>query len=228
MSADDQDRDGVSELELVWHDGHRRADGLLVAVHGFAEHPAAALQLGSLLDPGHAYRVCGPVAPLEVGRHKRAFYRSTHRMTPDPASLATAVDGIRGAITAAAEIAGVAVPDIVLVGMSQGAGLAAAAALGRSEMSVPRRLVLFSGRPYPDGLVDWDLGSAAGTRVFAAHGTADTLSPLPEMRAFLDKAVAAGVHVDWHTHPHGHTLDPESVAAASRWLASPPAVDGQA
>jgi predicted esterase len=207
-----------TELELVWHDGHRRGAGLLVVLHGFADHPGAALQLGSLLDPGGDFRICAPVGPIEVNTHKRAFYRSTSRMTPEPSSFAAAISGIEKAIVAASARCSMGPDQVVLAGMSQGAGLAAIAALGRSGIPAPRGLVLFSGRPYPDELVEWDLGSAPKTRIFAAHGTADRLSPAAEMRSFLDRATAHRIDVTWQTHPYGHTLHADSITAASRWL----------
>lgn len=205
-------------FELVWHDGHRRGAGLLIVLHGFAEHPAAALQLGSLLDPGRIFRICAPVGPLTLGDYKRGFYASTSRMTPDPESLTAAINGIDLAIHAASTKCGIDPQHVVLAGMSQGAGLAAIATLGRSERPAPRGLVLFSARPYPDDLVDWDFASAVDTRIFAAHGTADKLSPAPIMRSFLDQAAEHHIDVTWRTHALGHTLDVESVAAASRWL----------
>lgn len=219
MSERGADRNlSVVGTELVWHDGHQRGTGLLVVVHGFAEHPSAALQLGSLLDPGHRYRVCAPVGTVAAGRHKLAFYRSTARMTPDPESFGAAVAGIRSAIVTASDEAGVAPADVVLAGMSQGAGLAAAAALGAGEGPAPGRLILFSGRPYPDDLVAWDFAARAGGRIFAAHGTADRLSPSDAMQAFLARAAAAGLDVTVHLHTYGHTIDADSVATASRWL----------
>lgn len=207
-----------TELDLIWHDGHRRGAGLLIVVHGFAEHPTAALQLGSLLDPRHAFRVCAPVGTVPAGRHKLAFYRSTSRMTPEPASFHDAVRAIRSAVERACAETGTEIDRAVLVGMSQGAGLAVAAALGRSDRSAPGRLVLFSGRPYPDELVEWDFPARGGMRIFAAHGTTDRLSPHAAMRAFLEQAERSGITVDWRTHHHGHTLDPDSVSAAARWL----------
>lgn len=106
----------------------------------------------------------------------------------------------------------------MLSGISQGAGLAAAATLGRSDTPAPCRLILFSGRSYPEDLVEWDFASASKTRVFAAHGKADTLSPVAPMRSFLDQAATHLIDVTWQTHPYGHTLDAHSLAAAATWL----------
>ncbi|MDG2113925.1 MAG: dienelactone hydrolase family protein [Actinomycetota bacterium] len=208
----------VLEPELLWHDAHGRGEKLMVVVHGFGEHPVAALLLGSLLDPRRRYRICAPVSPLDVGPHKRTFYRSASRMSPDPESFAAAVDHVDRAIDAACVEVETDRRDVALVGFSQGGGLAAAVNYRRSPSIPAAAVVLFSARTYPPDLVDWDLAAAAGTRLFAGHGIRDRLSPSDDMQAFLEHMSAAGVDVTWVEHQYGHALDPDTVAAASRWL----------
>lgn len=204
--------------DLVWHDAHARGEGLMVLLHGFAEHPMAALLLGSILDPERRYRLCAPAGPLTLGSHKRAFYSSASRMKPDEESFAEATVGVDRAIEAACSKAEVERSDMVLVGFSQGAGLAMVAALRQSEYPPPRALIVFSCRPYPDGLVAWDFAAADGLRMFAGHGTRDRMSPLGELRVLFDAASDHGVDVTWAEHPYGHTLPALTAAAASDWL----------
>jgi predicted esterase len=204
--------------ELVWHDAHRQGAGLMVVLHGFAEHPVAALQLGSMLDPRRRYAVCAPVAPIRVGDHKRAFYRSKSRMEPDPASFGAARLGVGAAVDRACAELSVERGSMVLVGFSQGGGLALAEALGRSSSPAPGSTILFSARPYPHDLVDWDYSRAEGMALFVAHGIRDRLSPLADLQAFFERVDPARCDPVWRTHPFGHTLEPASVAAASEWL----------
>ena len=207
-----------NDKELVWHDAHRGSEGLMVVLHGAAEHPVAALQLGSILDPRRRFRVCAPVSPLTVGDHKRAFYRSKSPMEPQGDSFRSAASFVRRAVDGACDHADVGKADVVLVGFSQGAGLATIAALGASDSPPPGTVIVFSSRPYPDELVEWDFARAVGCRMFFAHGTRDRLSPLRELRSFVERFEAHAADVTWQTHPYGHTLEPETIAAATRWL----------
>ena len=210
----------ADDPELLWHDGHGRGAGLMVVLHGFAEHPVSALMLGSMLDPERRFRVCAPMSPLTAGSHKRSFYRSESRMAPDPDSFAAAVSHVDRAIDAACEQAAVDRSAVVLVGFSQGGGLAMAVNYRRSVSAAVAAVVVFSSRFYPPELGDWDFAAASGTRMFAAHGRADRLSPFDEMRDFLAPLDGHGIDVTWSEHRYGHILDADSVGAASRWVYS--------
>jgi len=207
-----------NDTELVWHDAHSRGEGLMVVLHGAAEHPVAAMQVGSMLDPRRRFRVCAPVSAVQVGEHKRSFYRSRSPMQPRVDSFRAAVGFVSRSIDAACAVTSHDRADVVLVGFSQGAGLATIATLGRSQLPPSRTVILFSSRPYPDELVDWDLTRAASCQLFLAHGTRDRLSPLSELRSFVDRVEAHGADVTWQLHPYGHTLEPGTIAAATGWL----------
>ena len=89
-----------NKLELLWHDGHQRESGLMVVLHGFAEHPTAALQLGAMIDTEYRYRICAPHGPIKVAASKYAFYRSVSRMNPDPEDFNGARFAIHDAVEA--------------------------------------------------------------------------------------------------------------------------------
>ena len=207
-----------NKLELLWHDGHQRESGLMVVLHGFAEHPTAALQLGAMIDTEHRYRICAPHGPIKVAASKYAFYRSVSRMNPDPEDFNGARFAIHDAVEAAQATEGVDAADTVLVGFSQGAGLASLAALSKVKSTNVRALIVFGCRVYSDELVEWDFDATQNIRIFAAHGTKDSLSPMADVKEFFNQVGAKGADVTWETHPHGHSLSAENISTASRWL----------
>jgi len=93
-----------NDTELVWHDAHSRGEGLMVVLHGAAEHPVAAMQVGSMLDPRRRFRVCAPVSAVQVGEHKRSFYRSRSPMQPRVDSFRAAVGFVSRSIDAACAV----------------------------------------------------------------------------------------------------------------------------
>ncbi len=206
------------KLELLWHDGHQRESGLMVVLHGFAEHPTAALQLGAMIDTEHRYRICAPHGPIKVAASKYAFYRSVSRMNPDPEDFNRARFVIHDAVEAAQATEGVDAADTVLVGFSQGAGLASLAALSKVKSANVRALIVFGCRVYSDELVEWDFDTTQNIRIFAAHGIKDSLSPMADVEEFFNQVGAKGADVTWETHPHGHSLSAENISTASRWL----------
>jgi predicted esterase len=190
----------------------------MVVLHGFAEHPTAALQLGAMIDTEYRYRICAPHGPIKVAASKYAFYRSVSRMNPDPEDFNGARFAIHDAVEAAQATEGVDAADTVLVGFSQGAGLASLAALSKVKSTNVRALIVFGCRVYSDELVEWDFDTTQNIRIFAAHGIKDSLSPMADVKEFFNQVGAKGADVTWETHPHGHSLSAENISTASRWL----------
>ena len=204
------------ELQLLWHEGHQRGAHLMVVLHGFAEHPTAALQLGAMLDPERNYQICAPHGPIEVAANKYAFYKSESRMTPNPDDFASAQLSIASAIENAQTEANV--DEVVIVGFSQGAGLASLATFSKTKKYHVHSLIVFGCRTYPEGLANYDLDAARDLHVYAGHGSNDRLSPSIEVKEFFDRLANRGVDVTWETHPYGHCLYPRHIEAASLWL----------
>ncbi len=204
------------ELQLLWHDGHQRGSGLMVVLHGFAEHPAAALQLGAMLDPERQYQICAPHGPIEVAANKYAFYRSESRMSPNPQDFASAQVSIAATIEMAQTIANC--DEVVIAGFSQGAGLASVATFSQAKNYQVHSLIVFGCRIYPEELFAWDADSARDVHVYAGHGVKDRLSPAVEVKEFFDHLELRGADVTWQTHPYGHCLYPQHIEGASHWL----------
>jgi len=123
---------------------------------------------------------------------------------------------VRGATAAVEEIAATS-PRPLLLGFSQGAGIAVGVALLRPDLAAG--VLSFSG--VARALEDQDhapMEKLRGFPVFAAHGLDDPLLPIElgrDLRATLE---ALGLDVEWHEYPMEHMVIPEEIEDARRWL----------
>src|SRR5438105_3966182 len=189
-----------------------RAPGLsrtLILLHGYGADERDLLPIAHELDPRlRAVSLQGPVA---LGGPMRAWFNLSQdmqgRISFDAEEARTAV---QGAIAAVEEIAA-ASPRPLLLGFSQGAGIAVGLALLRPELvagvlslsGVARALEARDHAP-PERI--------AGLPVFAAHGLQDPLLPISLGRGLRDELVRLGADLEWHEYPMGHMVIPEEIA----------------
>jgi len=195
-----------------------RAPGLsrtLILLHGYGADERDLLPIAHALDPRlRAVSLQGSVA---LGGPMRAWFNleqdARGRITFDADAARAAV---RGATAAVEEVAATS-PRPLLLGFSQGAGIAVGVALLRPDLAAG--VLSFSG--VARALEDQDhapVEKLRGFPVFAAHGLDDPLLPIElgrELRATLE---ALGLDVDWHEYPMEHMVIPEEIEDARRWL----------
>ena len=195
-----------------------RAPGLsrtLILLHGYGADERDLLPIAHALDPRlRAVSLQGPVA---LGGPMRAWFPlgqdARGRITFDADAARAAV---RSATAAVEEIAATS-PRPLLLGFSQGAGIALGVALLRPDLAAG--VLSFSG--VARALEDQDhapVEKLRGFPVFAAHGLDDPLLPIElgrDLRATLE---ALGLDVEWHEYPMEHMVIPEEIEDARRWL----------
>jgi len=195
-----------------------RAPGLsrtLILLHGYGADERDLLPIAHALDPRlRAVSLQGSVA---LGGPMRAWFNlgqdARGRITFDADAARAAV---RGATAAVEEIAATS-PRPLLLGFSQGAGIAVGVALLRPDLAAG--VLSFSG--VARALEDQDhapMEKLRGFPVFAAHGLDDPLLPIElgrDLRATLE---ALGLDVEWHEYPMEHMVIPEEIEDARRWL----------
>ena len=195
-----------------------RAPGLsrtLILLHGYGADERDLLPIAHALDPRlRAVSLQGPVA---LGGPMRAWFNlgqdARGRITFDADAARAAV---RGATAAVEEIAATS-PRPLLLGFSQGAGIALGVALLRPDLAAG--VLSFSG--VARALEDQDhapVEKLRGFPVFAAHGLDDPLLPIElgrDLRATLE---ALGLDLEWHEYPMEHMVIPEEIEDARRWL----------
>ena len=195
-----------------------RAPGLsrtLILLHGYGADERDLLPIAHALDPRlRAVSLQGPVA---LGGPMRAWFNlgqdARGRITFDADAARAAV---RSATAAVEEIAATS-PRPLLLGFSQGAGIALGVALLRPDLAAG--VLSFSG--VARALEDQDhapVEKLRGFPVFAAHGLDDPLLPIElgrDLRATLE---ALGLDLEWHEYPMEHMVIPEEIEDARRWL----------
>jgi phospholipase/carboxylesterase len=194
-----------------------RAPGLsrtLVLLHGYGADERDLLPIAHELDPRlRAVSLQGPIAlsgPMRAWFNLSQDLQGRISFNPDEARAA-----VQSAIGALEEIAAGS-PRPLLLGFSQGAGIALGAALLRPELV--SGVLSLSG--VARALEDRDhapLQALKGLRVFAAHGEQDPLLPISLGRGLRDELIRLGVAVEWHEYPMGHMVIPEEIEDARAW-----------
>ena len=186
----------------------------LILLHGFGADEHDLLPLAHELDP--RLRAVSLQAPLSLGGGARAWFNLTmgpRGMSFDAHEVRAGVEGAVGAVEEIARIS----PRPILLGFSQGAGMALSVALRRPELA--SAVISLSG--VLRALEPHDLAPAdklRGFPVFAAHGLQDPLVPLALGRGIRDELRRLGLALEWHEYPMGHAIIPQELADLRTWL----------
>jgi phospholipase/carboxylesterase len=195
-----------------------RAPGLsrtLVLLHGYGAHEHDLLPIAHELDP--RLRVVSLQGPVALGGPMRAWFNLTQdprgRLSFDLAEARAAVQVVAEAVE---EIAAGS-PKPLMLGFSQGAGIALGVSLLRPGLA--GGVLSLSG--VARTLDERDHAPAEQLRgfpVFAAHGVDDPLIPIALGRKLRDDLTRLGLEVEWHEYPMGHSVLPEELDDARQWL----------
>jgi phospholipase/carboxylesterase len=187
----------------------------VILLHGYGADEHDLLPIAHELDP--RLRAVSLQAPVSLGGGMRAWFNLTmgpRGMSFDDREVRAGVDA---AVAAVEEIAKTS-PRPILLGFSQGGGMAVSVALRRPELAAA--VLSFSG--VLRALEPADLAPAdklRGFPVFAAHGTQDPLVPIALGRVVRDELVRLGLDLEWHEYETGHTVIPRELDDARTWLA---------
>ena len=161
------------------------------------------------------------VRPVTIngGYAMRAWY-DIRDLTPagrdDEAGFAEARARIEGCIARERD-AGIAAGRIVLAGFSQGGAVALHVGL-RHEAALGGIIALSCYLPLRDRLAGEMTPANRATPILMCHGTQDEVV-LPRFGELSrDVLQAAGLAVEWHDYPMGHSVCPSEIGEISRWL----------
>ena len=196
--------------ETAAHESSRAPTLLLL--HGTGGDENDLLPLGAALLPG-----AGMLSPrgnvLERGAPR--FFRRIAEGVLDQEDLARRTGELATFIGRASQRYGFPAGNVVAVGFSNGANIAASVLLRRR--GVLRAAVLLSPMlPFePDALPD-----LSGTAVFIGAGRADPIVPVAQVERLAEMLRQAGADVAVHWEPGGHAIAEREVDAAREWLAT--------
>jgi phospholipase/carboxylesterase len=180
--------------------------------------------LGLPAEP--AVRFVFPHAPyrpvtLNGGYVMRAWYDigpGTNGFTQNRTHLDEAEAALR-ALVAREAGRGIDTRRIVLGGFSQGATVALQTGL-RFGQPLAGLLILSVAAAHAAELAAGVHPANAATPLFLAHGSADPLVPFALGCAAHAALAAAGLTVEWHSYPMGHSVCPEEIRDIGRWLSA--------
>ena len=186
----------------------------LVLLHGYGADERDLVPLALELD--RTLPVVSLQGPLSLGGGMRAWY---HLQQTRDGFIIDASE-----VKAASELVSAAVVDlvrergkVVLLGFSQGGGMASREALAHPEGVAA--LVSLSG--VPARLEPAQRGPAdrlRGLRAFVAHGLHDPLLPIETGREVRAELEGAGLAVSYREYPMGHQIVPDELADLTHWL----------
>lgn len=184
----------------------------LVMLHGTGGNETSLLELGPMLDPSsHVMGIRGN--STEEGMNR--FFRRYSEGLFDEADLIYQAHDLNGFLVEAKATYGL--NELVLVGYSNGANMAAALLLlhpAPISAAVMFRAMLPLLPSKPPQLTD--------KRALILSGSHDNMIPLESATRLAEVMRSYGADVDQRVAPVGHALGREDVGAAAEWLSPSP------
>jgi predicted esterase len=182
----------------------------LLLLHGTGGNERDLLELGRELDRG-ASLLSPRGQVLENGRPR--FFRRLAEGVFDLEDLIKRTHELADFVAAAAPRYKIDIENLVAVGYSNGANIAASMLLLRPE--ILRTAILFRAMVplKPDNLPD-----LSSTRVWIGAGSIDPIIPASETKKLAELLRNAGADVTMRFFQGGHELTPEDIQAAHEWL----------
>ncbi len=183
----------------------------LLLLHGTGGNEHDLVRLGRAISPGSA--LLSPRGDVNENGALRFFSRLAEGVF-DPAEIRRRTQALGDFILAASAHYGLVPAQLVAVGFSNGANIAATLLLLRPETLggaiLLRSMVVLDQPAAP--------GSLAGKRVLLCNGGTDPLVPPDHPGRLADLLAAGGADVAARVFPASHALTPQDVAAAQAWL----------
>jgi len=182
----------------------------LLLLHGTGGNERDLIPLGRELDPNAA--LLSPRGKvLENGMPR--FFRRLAEGVFDLEDLKYRTHELADFVTAAAQHYGFASDNVVAVGYSNGANIAASMLLLRPE--ILSATILFRAMV---PLVPETQPNLSAVRVWIGAGTYDPIIPTAETKRLAELLRGAGADVTMRYFQTGHELTPADVEAAQEWL----------
>jgi predicted esterase len=182
----------------------------LLLLHGTGGNESDLIPLGRELDP-HAALLSPRGKVLESGMPR--FFRRLAEGVFDLEDLKIRTNELADFVAAAAQHYGFASDNVIAVGYSNGANIAASMLLLRPE--IMRGAVLFRAMV---PLVPDDLPDLSSVHVWIGAGSEDPIIPTSETQRLVELLRSAGADVTLRFFNAGHGLTNSEVETAGRWL----------
>jgi phospholipase/carboxylesterase len=209
----------VSLIHTLAHPGTDGPLPTVIALHGYGSHAMDLVGLSPMLNEGRLLVIC-PQAPHRIEAGAFSFSWSSAPRDSERATAA-AITAAATEVLAFVESALARYPidpkRLVLLGFSQGGGVAAHAALAAPERFAGLALLSTSLDDERIG----DLHAAPGAAdlpVIIQHGASDATVPVTEAFAASIRLQTLGLKPDLQQFPMQHEISHESAHSLSDWL----------
>jgi len=195
-------------LKHIYKEGKANRPTLLL-LHGTGGTENDLLPIGNFIDPdGGILSVRGEV--LENGMPR--FFRRLAEGVFDLEDLVKRTEDLNTFINKAAEDYGFDRNNVIAVGYSNGANIAASLMFHYAD-TLKGAILLHPMVPVRDK----GLPSLDGTSVFIGAGTNDPICPMDEAKDLKNLLESAGADVHVHWENFGHSLTQSEIQAAAAW-----------
>lgn len=200
------------DFEHVFHPASEPGAPTLLLLHGTGADEHDLLGLGRALAPQAA--LLSPRGRVNENGANR-WFRRLREGVYDVDDVIARTHELAGFVETAVERYQLDRDQLVAVGFSNGANIAAATLLLRPGLL--RGAALFAaGAPLQDR--EPDRVDLAGTSVFVSAGESDMMIPIDQARLLATQLTDRGADVELSEHPGGHALPPAVLARAREWL----------
>jgi phospholipase/carboxylesterase len=192
--------------------------GLLVLHHGRGTDETDLLGLAQVLDPAGRLQVVAPRAPLRLARSPGYHWYVVPRVGyPDRDTFHTSYARLSAFHDQLWSTTAVPPERTILAGFSMGSVMSYATGLGPGRPR-PAGIMAFSG--FVPTVEGWrpELETRAGLPVLIAHGNRDPVIEIAFARQARDLLLPAGLEVEYLESDIGHSIDPQHVERAARWI----------
>lgn len=208
-------------MPLIHTLAHPGTEGLLptvIALHGYGSHAMDLVGLHPMLADGRLLVLCPQATHrIEAGAFSFSWSGKPEDLRANPIEIARAATEVLAFVEEALERYPIDPQRLVLLGFSQGGGVAAHAALAAPERFAG--LVLLAS-----SLDDERIGElhaapgAANLRTLIQHGANDATIPVTEAFASSIRLQALGLQPVLQQFPMQHEISHESAHSLSDWL----------
>jgi len=211
----------------LWHPGNLNANegdaaGLLptvIAIHGHGAHSQDLLGLAPYLAHGRLLVIC-PEAEFQIqpGMPSYTWFNAGPDLKRTPEEFERVVGNVSEFISAAQERYGGDPERTIVLGFSQGGGLAY-----RLALAEPSRFAGLAALStwLPDEAVEQasaDRDALGRLPVLVQHGTSDPLVGVDRGQDSRDRLVELGVTPEYHEYEMQHQISAESLADLTNWV----------
>jgi thioredoxin len=199
--------------------GTPQAARVLMLVHGYGANEQDLGGLLPYLDPEGRFLAVMPRGTTAAGPGF-AWYEvpGSGGAGPDDAAFLASLDELDDLLDTVCAEHGKSRSEAVVGGFSQGAALAVALGLRRSERERPAGVIALSGYLADVEGIEYDWDAATAVPFLVQHGTEDDLIPVEAGRSIARLLVDHNVPVVYGEYPMGHQVAMESLERAHLWL----------